>query len=173
MSDPADWARCYARQADADLKAWEYYETHPEAATAECHKLLFLQMACEKLCKAHLIQSGTPPASLQTSHGYVATPLPAILLQLLLDLKQDRRRVRGVLVALRHLCSEIELLSPAVDRNGQRPDNCEYPWEDGRGVVHSPLDWSFHPTRLCIAPAGRIFLKALRQAIDGLLRDRP
>jgi hypothetical protein len=169
MSNPADWARSYARQADADLSAWDFYENHPQALAAECHKLLFLQMACEKLCKAHLIQSGTPPGSVRTSHGYVAGPWPAIILQLILDMKQDRRRVRGLLAVVRHLSSEIEVLSPAMDRNGQRPDNCEYPWEDGNGEVHSPLDWGFHPSRLCTVPVGRTFLKLLREAINRLL----
>ena len=63
MSQPADWALAYAQQAKADFRAWELYEQHPEAVVAECHQLLFLQMACEKLCKAHLIQSGTPTKS--------------------------------------------------------------------------------------------------------------
>jgi hypothetical protein len=169
MSDPADWVRSYARQADADLRAWESYEIHAEAVAAECHKLLFLQMACEKLCKACLIESGTPPGLLQTSHSYIAGPLPALIRQLILDLKQDRRRVRGVLTLVRHLAKEIELLSPAMDRNGQRPDNCEYPWEDEKGVVHSPLDWSCYPSHLCTTAAGRTFLKLLRAAIDRLL----
>ena len=60
MNEPTDWALGYAQQANADFRAWELYEQHPEAVAAECHKLLFLQMACEKLCKAHLIRGGTP-----------------------------------------------------------------------------------------------------------------
>ncbi len=74
MSEPADWALAYARQADADLRAWELSEQHPDAVAAECHRLLFLQMACEKLCKAYLIQGGAVPGHLQTSHGYIANP---------------------------------------------------------------------------------------------------
>ena len=62
-----------------DFVAWELYEKHPEAVAAECHKLHFLQMACEKLCKAHLIQRGTPPRDLQGSHGYIANPLPVVI----------------------------------------------------------------------------------------------
>jgi len=169
MSDPADWAEGYARQADADLKAWEYYEEHPEAIAAECHRLMFLQMACEKLCKAYLIERGTSPSALQTSHAFVANPLPDIIRQQLLYLRRDLRGLRHLLRDVRHLANEIELLNPAVDCNGQRPDNCEYPWEDGNGDVHSPLDWSFPAASLRIAPAGRTFLKLLRQAIDRLL----
>lgn len=58
MSSRDDWAHAFARQADADLRAWELYQKYPQAAAAECHKLLFLQMACEKLCKAHVIRAG-------------------------------------------------------------------------------------------------------------------
>jgi hypothetical protein len=70
MSQPAEWALAYAQQAKADFRAWELYEQHPEAVVAECHQLFFLQMACEKLCKAHLIQGGTPTEPLRASHGY-------------------------------------------------------------------------------------------------------
>jgi hypothetical protein len=94
VSENADWVKAYARQADKDFVAWELYEKHPEAVAAECHKLHFLQMACEKLCKAHR--------------------------------------------------------------------------EAGDDVI-SPLNWSFTPSRLCNAQAGRTFLKLLREAINSLL----
>jgi hypothetical protein len=45
----------------------------------------------------------------------------------------------------------------------------EYPWADGSGTLRSPLDWSFSPSRLLVAPAGRTFLKILRRAIDSSL----
>lgn len=47
MSIADDWANAFAQQAKADFHAWELYEQHPEALAAPCHKLLFLQMACE------------------------------------------------------------------------------------------------------------------------------
>lgn len=168
MSEPADWVRAYARQADADLKAWELYEEYPQAVAAECHKLLFLQMACEKLCKAHLIQLGTSPEELQGSHGYIANPLPVIMRRQILDMKQNLRGMHGVLTQIRHLANEIEVLNPAVSRGGRRRDNCEYPWEAGDAVI-SPLDWGFHPSQLCTAPAGRTLLKLLRESINSLL----
>jgi len=79
MSGPAQWALAYVRQARADFRAWELYERHPEAVAAECHKLLLLQMACEKLCKAHLIRAGARPQDLQSSHGYTAKHLPRVV----------------------------------------------------------------------------------------------
>ena len=167
MTAEADWIRGYARQADADLRAWELYEQQPTALAAECHKLLFLQMACEKLCKAYLIQGGSSAADLQTSHGYVAKPLPIVIREQILRLRPNLKGMSGVLTHVRHLASEIELLNPAVERGGRRPDNCEYPWEDS-GHVRSPLDWTFSSSHLCTAPAGRTFLKLLREAINFL-----
>lgn len=170
MSEPADWAAAYARQADADLRAWERYESHPEAVVEECHKLLFLQMACEKLCKAYLIRSGSSPEILKTSHGYVAGPLPVIIRQQIIHMRQKLDGMAGVLIQVRHLAGEIEVLNPAIDRGGQRPDNCEYPWEAGDRVL-SPLDQTFSASRLCVAPGGRTFLKLLRGAIDRILHE--
>src|ERR1700681_890371 len=106
------------------------------------------------MCKAHLIQGGTPPSTLQSSHAYVAKQLPLVIRQQVLVAKQDPRKVAWVVQHTRHLAKEIEVLNPAVDRNGQRPDNCEYPWENGNGVLRSPLDWTFSPAQLLTAPAG-------------------
>jgi hypothetical protein len=164
------WARAYARQAGADLRAWELYGFHPEALAAECHRLQFLQMACEKLCKAHLIRLGVPHEDLQGSHGYTAKHLPSILKRHLLRSGQEVRRFRGVLDLTHHLAREIELLSPAVRRGGVRPDNCEYPWASNGDVI-SPLDWSFTPARLVATPGGPTFLKLLAASLARLLED--
>ena len=72
MATGEAWSIAYARQASADLDTYEFMQDGP---VPECHKLQFLQMACEKLVKAHLCGTGTPPASLQASHGYVSTQL--------------------------------------------------------------------------------------------------
>jgi hypothetical protein len=171
MSTTTEWKRAFARQADADLKAWELYERYPQAIAAACHKLLFLQMACEKLCKAHLIERGTSYEKLQSSHAYVANQLPIIIMQQISFMKPNLRRMgmMEVMKHVRYLANEIELLNPAVTRNDQRPDNCEYPWEDAGGIVHSPLNWTFHPTHLLTVREGRHFLKLLRVAINRIL----
>src|SRR6185312_13020935 len=82
MTDSAKWAVGFARQADADFRGWELFEQHPQAVAAPCHKLLFLQMACEKLCKAYLLRANIcSPATVQTSHGFIAKHLPMIVRQ--------------------------------------------------------------------------------------------
>ncbi|HEV3257150.1 MAG TPA: hypothetical protein VG013_09745 [Gemmataceae bacterium] len=169
MATPAQWARDYARQAHADFRAWQAIEGHEDVHP--CHRMLFLQMACEKLCKARLIDGGTPPQALQTSHGYVANPLPLVI-RAQLEFMGDNLRARaGLLNFTRHLAAEIEVMNPAVDRNGQRPDNCEYPWEDDQQALHSPLDWQFNPLQLLRDRFGLTFVKLLQLAIDRALRE--
>jgi len=167
MSTAEDWTKAYARQADADFKTGETLQG--QSAVPRCHGLLFLQMTCEKLCKAHLIAEGTPSQMLQTSHGYIAKPLPVVIRQQIAFLGRDVKKMRSVAHAARLLAQEIEVLSPAVDRNGQRPDDCEYPWQDHSGMLHSPLDWTFQPLHLLTSRHGRTLLKLVRVAIDRLL----
>ena len=116
----------------ADLNAWEAL-----AATAlpDCQSLHFLQMACEKLAKARLCMTGADPKTLQSSHAYVAKQLPTIVLDELASEKAKPKVRRDIVKHARRLAREIELLAPAVDAGGKRPDNCEYPWEDATGRV--------------------------------------
>jgi len=78
--------------------------------------------------------------------------------------------MRGVLTLIRHLAGEIEVLNPAVRRDGHRPDNCEYPWEYGDQVI-SPLDWTFQPLHLVTVRGGPTFVKLLRGAIDRIIGE--
>lgn len=127
-------------------------------------------MACEKLCKARLALGGTPPASLQGSHAFIANPLPNIIRDQIIHLGQKPDRLRDLQARVRQLAGEIEFLNPAVRRDGQRPDNCEYPWESGNAVI-SPLDWTFPTLQLVTVPAGRTFIKLLRGSIDRVLSE--
>lgn len=167
MATDAEWAKGYARQAAADFRAWQAIEGNEDVHP--CHRMLFLQMACEKLCKARLIDGGAPPAALQTSHGYVANPLPLVIRAQLEFM--GKRPTLGLLTFTRHLAAEIEILNPAVDRNGHRPDNCEYPWEDATLAIHSPLDWNFNPLHLLREPSGLSFVKLLKLAIDRAVEE--
>ncbi len=127
-------------------------------------------MACEKLVKAHLCGGGADSSSLQASHAYISKSLPVVLRQQAVYEKFRGGKAEAVLKHAKHLAQEIELLAPAVRRDGQRPDNCEYPWEDSVGKLHLPLDWSFNPSQLTVMSSGRTILKLIRGAIDRLLR---
>jgi hypothetical protein len=163
MSTRHEWSQAYARQAQADLDGWKRLDADPSAAA--CHRLLFLQMACEKLTKAHLCVQGSDARDLAHSHAYIAKNLPTIVRQLL-STGYQVRNPQWLLTHVKHLAREIEMLAPAIKRGGRRPDNCEYPWEDEAGEIHSPLDWLFASARLLLSPAGRAFLKLIRVAIQ-------
>jgi len=167
MASSSQWAAGYARQAHADFKMFQSLEC--DSSVQECHKLQFLQMACEKLVKAHLCTEGQNPASLQTRHAFIKAHLPVILRQQAVFVNFTGPKATEALHRARHLAQEIEVLAPAVKRGGMRLDNCEYPWEDNLGALHIPLDWSFYPSQLIILPAGRTILKLIRGAIERIV----
>ena len=168
MATNAAWAAGYALQAQADFRRWQKLEAEEDAES--CHRLLFLQMACEKLCKARLIGDGTSPEPLQKSHGYIANPLVIVIKYQLQFQGEELRRHKGLMELTRHLAREIEWLNPAMNRE-QRPDNCEYPWEDSGQNVLSPLTWSFTPLQLLRKRFGTTFVKVLSLAIDQAATD--
>jgi hypothetical protein len=172
MATSEEWMRGYARQAAADFQTFEMLQSLPvSAGVPECHQLQFLQMACEKLVKAHLCGRGTPPESLQSSHAYVAGTLPVVLRQYALFVNFTGPQAQAVLKYAKQISQEIDVLAPAVKRGAGRPDNCEYPWTDAAGTLHVPLDWSFHPSQLLLRRAGPTFLKLVKGAINRLLED--
>jgi len=69
-----DWATAYARQALSDLDAREKLAL---AGAHKCHRLHFLQMAAEKVCKAHLTTINGH-SRVRKTHAYVAKVLPVI-----------------------------------------------------------------------------------------------
>lgn len=165
MATPAEWATGYARQASADFDTFELLEN---LEVPNCHRLQILQMACEKLCKAHLCSENAYPPSLQSSHHYVKGSLPVVLRKTYLDELEDAQKGVWAMAQIKHLAQEIDLLSPSVNRV-KRPDNCEYPWEDANGNLHIPVDWAFSPSSLLMSPAGRLFRKLMRAAFEKFL----
>jgi hypothetical protein len=79
MATPEEWTVGYARQAEADFQT--FLVLQEIGSVPQCHKLQFLQMACEKLVKAHLINGGADPFTLQSSHSRVTGTLPVIIRQ--------------------------------------------------------------------------------------------
>ncbi len=162
-------SRSYALQAQADLKARESLLVAP---VPSCQHLHLLQMACEKIAKAHRCLGGADPETLMGSHGVAANVLPQIARELM------RRSVfaaglavaqGGVDAIVRQLAREVDLLAPAVDDGGRRPDNCEYPWEDAGGTLHVPAEYDFGSLEtLHEHRAGATFLKIVIVAASEL-----
>ncbi|CAA9380026.1 MAG: hypothetical protein AVDCRST_MAG64-584 [uncultured Phycisphaerae bacterium] len=172
MTPGADeWRVAYAKQAKADLASREKLLAH--ADLPESQQLHFLQMACEKICKAYLCGRNTDPAALQTSHAYVATTLPIIARQqFALRSGHSPKSHSWMIGAVRKLARKIELLAPAVKGGGTYPANCEYPWVASDGTVKVPAEHNFELDLLHEA-AGRHLLKVLYSAVDDLIRPEP
>ena len=169
MASDGDWAKGYARQSLADFDTWQALERIRE--TPVCHRMLFLQMTCEKICKAMLIHyDNLPVSTLQNSHGYIAKHLPLLIRRQLEVVEASTKLTSEVVRFTRQLAGEIEVMNPSIDRGGQRPDNCEYPWQAGQ-VLYSPLDWTFTPNDLLRQPFGTSFIKTLKRAIDQVILD--
>lgn len=166
MASAMDWSKAFALQAQADFNTFGQLQMLP---IPECHKLQFLQMACEKLAKAHLCANKSDPSSLQSRHADIAKTLPVVLRQYCAAVKFDGESVHAVLKHAKHLAQEIEMLAPAVRRGGQRPDNCEYPWEDQKRLIQIPCTWKFAASQLLTERGGRTVLKLILGSISQLL----
>jgi hypothetical protein len=166
MATASEWATAFARQAEADFQTFELIQT---LRVPDCHKLQFLQMACEKLVKSHLCSSNQDLESLQTTHACIEAHLVKVLKQVVATKNYSGGQARDVLHRTKRLAQEIELLAPAVKRGGKRPDNCEYPWVDGKGVLHVPVDHDFYPS-LLLEKGGITFLKLVKEAIRQALQ---
>jgi hypothetical protein len=159
------WSRSYALQALVDLDARDALVFTRIPA---CQHLHFLQMACEKIAKAHRCLGGAEPKTLMHSHGFAAKVLRQIARELLrrsafaggLEVAHS-----GVEAMVRQVAREVDLLAPAVDDSGRRPDNCEYPWEDASGVLHVPAEHTFGSLQMLHNHrAGTTFLKIVSLA---------
>src|SRR5262249_52791508 len=142
MPTYADWRVAYAKQAKADLEAREQLLRNP--TLPDCQQLHFLQMACEKICKAYLCGQSADPATLQSSHAFIAGPLPIIARQQFARQSGHGQKDRSWMIgAIRKLARKIELLAPAVQAGGAVPANCEYPWVGPDGAVKVPAEHNF------------------------------
>jgi hypothetical protein len=168
----ADWDREFSRLAIADYRLWAMFEPEGELAAFRtsvptCQRLMLLQMACEKLCKAHIYRGGSDiPDDAQTSHAHVSKRLPQVLREEMRRLGCSAETVNRQVSQQRLIAREIELLNPAVKDGGRRLDNCEYPWQE-QYLVRSPLDYSFPIEDLFRSrPHGPSILKLIKTAFE-------
>jgi hypothetical protein len=133
------WAKGFARQALSDLGVREELVI---SKSEKCHRLHFLQMAAEKASKAYLI-AGNGHDNVKNSHAYVGRTLPMIARDFYGKLNDDNEIAAWQVQAIRRYASEIQLLAPALTNGDARKDNSEYPWEDAKGAVCIPCEYSF------------------------------
>jgi hypothetical protein len=133
----------------------------------DCHRLHYLQMACEKIAKAYRLRD-TRIALEEEMRSHIAFSL---FIENLLESPQIKERYRSQSAKLREVrrrarafAREIEKLAPAVDRE-QSPANAEYPWSDGH-EVQIPCRYHYPVLILLKEPSGREFLQLIRAAIE-------
>lgn len=156
-------AKAYAEQSQSDFRVYNEYLRGAE----ECHRLHYLQMACEKIAKAYRIRDLTALGSHDLySHlafsrfilGFLKTP------QIRLRFEGRDARRRQIERYARIFSVEIEKLAPAVDRE-TTPANVEYPWT-ADAAIFVPCRHSYAVTRHLGEQGGRDFLKLLEIAIE-------
>ncbi|HWG21968.1 MAG TPA: hypothetical protein VG225_15665 [Terracidiphilus sp.] len=151
----ASWSEAFAAQAASDL---DVYERLAQSPLPQNHRLHYLQMWLEKLCKAYV--HGVNLDALKTTHNVVAKVLPRLISmhwrRLGLTQQPDIAQITA-------LCREIDLLHPQVNDDSRRPDNVEYPWITDTGELEIPAKWKFPLTHRLYSNAGRLLLKASSQ----------
>jgi hypothetical protein len=145
------WSAAFAAQAASDLDAYNLLVKSPLPMS---HRLHYLQMWLEKLCKAYLLRDG---AELETTHNIVSKVLPRVIAEHWRRLEFDRS---PYLAPIRELCREIDLLHPQVNDEKRRGDNAEYPWPGNSGKIEVPAQWSFPVSNNLETSPGRAMLKA-------------
>lgn len=117
-------AEAFALQAASDLEVYEFLS---RSTLPSCHRLHYLQMWLEKLCKAYLwLPGGTD--DLRMVHNVVAKVLPRMI-------AEHWRRIgfekRPRVDAIRAICREPRLIAPSSQRRRTPAGQCRVSM-DGR-----------------------------------------
>lgn len=156
-------ADAYAEQSRSDFAV---YQVHLQGAE-ECHRLHYLQMACEKIAKAYRLRD---PISFNPDDLYSHAVFSKFIVGFLKSSTTQNRyqsqnsKRRQMDRYAKSLATEIERLAPAVDREN-RPDNAEYPWMTGE-TIFVPCRHAFPISRLLGEQGGRDILKLFEIAIE-------
>ncbi len=156
-------ADAYAEQSRSDFAV---YQVQLQGAE-ECHRLHYLQMACEKIAKAYRLRD---PVSFNPDDLYSHTVFSKFIIIFLKSTPvKVRYRAQGAKRRqmeryARLMALEIEKLAPAVDRD-QTPENAEYPWLVGE-TVFVPCRHRYPISRLLGEQGGRDILKLIEIAVE-------
>jgi hypothetical protein len=151
------FAEAFRLQALSDLEA---YESLVPTVLPVSHRLHYLHMWLEKLCKAYLWLPGTDAEDLRSRHQVVGAVLPRLVAERWRRLAAFPQRPH--MPAIRAICREIDLLHPQIDDGGRRPDNVEYPWTEN-GVHLVPAGVKFALAETLYKNPGPALLKAAVQ----------
>ena len=155
-------ADAYAEQSQSDFRV---YNEHLRGAE-DCHRLHYLQMACEKIAKAYRIRDLVALGSHDLySHLAFSRFIVGFLKNPQIRLRYvGRDAQRRQIERYAHVfAAEIERLAPAVGRE-QTPANAEYPWASG-AAVFVPCRYDYPISRRLRERSGQDFLKLIETAV--------
>jgi hypothetical protein len=120
MTEPQ---RLFLVQARSDIAVFELLRNHPELrALPACHALHYLQMAKEKLGKAHLWKHGRPKQSHQAFVSFLNGLKTDRMAQSRLGYKGWNQHWEQTLRKSVLLAGRIENLAPDLSLNGPNPE---------------------------------------------------
>lgn len=158
------WAEGFATQARSDWQTYELFAA--KEGLAPCHRLHYLQMACEKIAKAYRLRlKGVDIEGLLVRHigfdKFMSAYFESPAMKQAYRGKDEARR--AVATRCRLLAEQVEKLAPAVDKIAS-PANAEYPWAEGETVV-VPCAYAFPAVSLLRDRSGITFLKIIERVI--------
>ncbi|XZE49444.1 hypothetical protein SH248x_002526 [Planctomycetaceae bacterium SH248] len=154
----------------ADWQAWNFLTTNRSEEISDCHRMLLLFMACEKICKAHKISDASSNhelSELTKSHKYVE------LLPELIKKRSGVQRIyynRSFHEFVSSISNHIYTSHPSHGNEQGRADNCEYPWLS-HDVVRSPLDQEFAALKMLSDPRQFENSKKFKTTINGAIKS--
>lgn len=136
------WSVAYARQGKSDLDAYRILrQAFLDNRLPVCHSLHYLQMAAEKIAKAHELGKAGSNKSLDTLttrhtgasiEEFVKTVFKQVRGPALIKAKKTEQ-LATLMSKIGTLARQLEKCQPAVDKKIS-PQNVEYPWEDSSRI---------------------------------------
>jgi hypothetical protein len=158
----AAYAAAFIKQARSD---WLVFRALSEPPIAFCHRLHYLQMACEKLAKAYRLRDTSSPIDeLISKHTGFEKFIGAFFLAIKSEYVGKHKQLETLIRTSRNYAREVEKLAPAIDRVCA-PENAEYPWErDGAIVV--PCEYTYPGLVFLRERGGFAFLNLIQRALN-------
>lgn len=160
-----EWALAYAAQARSDFAVYKILVQLN--SIEDCHRLHYLQMACEKIAKAYRLRDTEASVEQSLTSHRAFSNFIVIYCRATEVVKRYKGRNKLLLRITRTaklLARDIERLAPAIDRENT-PQNAEYPWLDN-GKIISPCQYDFSSLWRLQTPEGVQFLRFIETAFS-------
>jgi hypothetical protein len=133
------WTKGLLKQAQSD---YEMYGKLSDPSVPICHRLHYLQMACEKLAKAFSRKKNTHPPKRHTALVSFLQHSKQRNIYEALGYANNPLAYSAYIDSLMDIALKIENLAPAGGGKDGKV-NPEYPWKDAVGNIQVPVDYPY------------------------------